>query len=34
MHEALQKFLQDKNAAKDFSLCMRESSQYLKEKEQ
>ena len=33
MMEALQKYLKDKNSAKEFSLCMKESSQWLKEKE-
>jgi len=33
MQKSLEKFLQDRNSAKEFSVCMKESSQWLKERE-
>ena len=33
MQEALARFLKDKTSAKEFSLCMQESTQWLKERE-
>ncbi len=32
MKEVLESFLRDKNSAKEFSVCMQESNQWLKEK--
>jgi len=33
MQEALARFLKDKTSAKEFSVCMQESTQWLKERE-
>ena len=33
MREALERYIKDKNSAKEFSLCMQESTQWLKDKE-
>ena len=33
MQEALNRFLKDRNSAKEFSICMKESTQWLKERE-
>jgi len=33
MQEALDRFLKERNSAKEFSLCMQESTQWLKERE-
>jgi len=34
MQEALKRFLKDRSSAKEFSLCMKESTQWLKEREE
>ncbi len=33
MQEALARFLKDRSSAKEFSVCMQESTQWLKERE-
>ena len=33
MQEALARFLKERNSAKEFSVCMQESNQWLKERE-